>query len=115
MKHRRPTDDGYATAEAAVVLPSLVLVLMLAVALVAAVGTELGCVDAAREGARQVSRGETDATARTASLAVAPRDATVSFRHHSGWVQVEVKKRLRPWHLMPALTLRATARAEEEP
>ena len=49
------------TAETAVVLPVLLLVLLCAVAAVTVVGAQLRCVDAAREGARAAARGETDA------------------------------------------------------
>lgn len=112
--HRRTGERGFATAEAAIVLPSLVLVALLAVALVAAAGNELKCVDAAREAARQAARGESDVAARAAARSLAPRGATVRLSHHDGWVDVRVEARLRPWHLMPALTLHAAARAEDE-
>ena len=46
------------TAETAVVLPVLLLVLAGAVAAVVVVGAQLRCVDAAREGARAAARGE---------------------------------------------------------
>jgi hypothetical protein len=111
---RRTDDRGYATAEAAIVLPSLVLVTLLLVALVAAVGSELKCVDAAREAARQAARGETDATARAAAVSLAPAGAEVDLDHHQGWVDVHVVAHLKPWSLMPGVTLRASAHAEEE-
>jgi len=114
MLHRRTADDGFATAEAALVLPSLVLVLLLAVAVVAAIGADLKCVDASREAARQAARGESDATARRAALSLAPPGSTVVLHHHDGWVEVTVRTRLHPWNLMPALTLGASARAEDE-
>jgi Flp pilus assembly protein TadG len=46
------------TAETAVVLPVLLVVLAGAVAAVTVVGAQLRCVDAAREGARAAARGE---------------------------------------------------------
>ena len=52
------------TAETAVVLPVLLLVLAGAVAAVTVVGAQLRCVDAAREGARAAARGEDVATVR---------------------------------------------------
>ena len=60
--HRRDADReaGMVTAETAVVLPVLLLVLVCAVAAVTVVGAQLRCVDAAREGARAAARGETD-------------------------------------------------------
>lgn len=66
------------TAETAVVLPVLLLVLAAAVAVLTLVGAQLRCVDAAREGARAAARGETVATAtRLASLAAPPGASTV--------------------------------------
>src|SRR5206468_10387938 len=54
-------ERGMVTAETAVVLPVLLLVLAGAVAAVTVVGVQLRCVDAAREGARAAARGETSA------------------------------------------------------
>ena len=53
------------TAEAAVALPVLVLVLAGAMAAVAVLGAQLRCVDAAREGVLAAARGESDATVRS--------------------------------------------------
>ena len=60
----RRRDAGMVTAETAVVLPVLLLVLAGAVAAVTVVGAQLRCVDAAREGARAAARGEDVATVR---------------------------------------------------
>ena len=76
------------TAETAVVLPVLLLVLAGAVAAVVVVGAQLRCVDAAREGARAAARG--DAT-RRGGAAVARRrprrrvtDVSVGGEHGPG-------------------------------
>ena len=58
-------DDGMVTAETAVVLPVLLLVLAGAVAAVVVVGAHLRVVDAAREGTRAAARGEDVAAVRT--------------------------------------------------
>src|SRR3954464_9449974 len=50
-------EAGMVTAETAVVLPVLLLVLAGAVAAVTVIGAALRCVDAAREGARAAARG----------------------------------------------------------
>jgi hypothetical protein len=52
------TDRGSATVELAVSLPALVLLLATGLAALAAVRTQVECVDAAREAARTVARGE---------------------------------------------------------
>jgi hypothetical protein len=70
-------------------LCSLVLVLALAVGAVAAVGAQLRCLDAAREGARLVARGEPD-RARQAAGAIAPGGAQVDVRIVGDEVTVEV-------------------------
>ena len=62
------------TAETAVVLPVLLLVLAGAVAVVVVVGAQLRCVDAAREGAREDEQehGEDDRGLRGDHAALAP-------------------------------------------
>jgi hypothetical protein len=55
-------DRGNATVELAVSLPALVLLLYAGLTAVLAVRTDLGCVDAAREVARAVARGDVPAT-----------------------------------------------------
>ena len=56
----RAGDRGTVTVEAALALCSLVLVLAMMLAGVAAVAAKLRCVDAAREAARLTARGEQD-------------------------------------------------------
>ncbi len=69
-------DCGYATAEAEVALPALLVVLArLAVGVVVSVGAQLRCVDAARVAPRVVARGDSDAAAVRAAKQVAPREA----------------------------------------
>ena len=65
------------TAETAVVLPVLLLVLAGAVAAVTVVGAQLRCVDAAREGARAAARGE-DVAAVTALVERAAPEGAVT-------------------------------------
>ncbi len=58
-RHRQPAGDaGSATAELAVSLPALVLLLMVGLTALAAVRTQIECIDAAREAARAAARGE---------------------------------------------------------
>ena len=54
----RGGDSGSATAELAVCLPALVLLLAAGLAALGAIRTQIECVDAAREAARAAARGE---------------------------------------------------------
>ena len=82
------------TAETAVVLPVLLLVLAGAVAAVTVVGAQLRCVDAAREGARAAARGDDAATVRALVLRAAPDGMAVSVALDGGDVRVVVAGRL---------------------
>lgn len=55
-------DRGSVTAELAVSLPALVLLLMVGVLAIVAATTKLGCVSAARDMALSVARGEEPST-----------------------------------------------------
>jgi hypothetical protein len=70
-------------------LCSLVLVLALAVGAVAAASAQLRCIDAAREAARLVARGEPD-RARRAAESIAPGGARVDIQVVGDEVTVEV-------------------------
>ena len=65
------------TAETAIVLPVLLLVLAGAVAAITVIGAQLRCVDAAREGARAAARGEAPARVHALAGQVAPAGAVV--------------------------------------
>jgi Flp pilus assembly protein TadG len=84
-----PNDRGAVTVEAALALCSLVLVLALAVGAVASASAQLRCIDAAREAARLVARGEPD-QARRAAGTIAPGGARVDVQVVGDQVTVEV-------------------------
>lgn len=115
---RVAADGGYATAEAAVALPALLVVLALAVGVVVSVGAQLRCVDAARVAARVVARGDSDAAAERAAVQVAPRGALVRVRHHGREVEVTVSADTKPFgagvRLFPAVHVSAHAATEVE-
>jgi hypothetical protein len=83
-------DGGYVTAEAAVVIPSLVTVAALLVWGLMAAAAEIRCVDAARAGARAAARSETAADVLRVARAAAPEGAQVSVRKSGGVVRVRV-------------------------
>jgi len=70
-------DRGYATAEAALVLPVLLIVVALAAWVLVCVNGQLRCVDAARTAARIAARGDSLASAEAAGRAVAPAGVEV--------------------------------------
>ncbi|MFN2538118.1 MAG: TadE family type IV pilus minor pilin [Mycobacteriales bacterium] len=107
-------DDGYATAEAAIALPALVVVLGLAVGAVVVVGGQLRCVDAARAAARVAARGDDDAAAARAALEVAPPGARVRVAHEGRDVQVTVAVTMRAGRWLPGFPLIARATSEAE-
>ncbi len=77
------------TVEAAIAVCTLVIVLTAALGAILATAAHLRCMDAAREAARLVARGEAD-RARTIAAQLAPRDAAVSIVMHGDEVRVEV-------------------------
>lgn len=103
------------TAETAVVLPVLLLVLAGAVAAVTVVGAQLRCVDAAREGARAAARGDSVETVRTLVLREVPDGMAVSIARDGEDVRVLVSGRLPlvgPVPLDVVVSAEAVARLE---
>jgi len=83
-------DGGYVTAEAAMVIPTLVTVAALLVWGLMAAAAQIRCVDAARAGARAAARAETPADVLRVARAAAPAGAQVSVRKSGGMVRVRV-------------------------
>jgi Flp pilus assembly protein TadG len=109
-------EAGMVTAETAVVLPVLLLVLAGAVAAVTVVGAQLRCVDAAREGARAAARGEPVAVVEAVVARAAPDGASTSVSVGAEEVRVTVSVRIAPWGPVPlAVTVSAEAVALREP
>ena len=111
-------DAGYVTAETAMVLPVLALLLAVGLWAVAVAGAQVRCVDAARDAARAVARGESDAAATTVAAAAAPDGAEVVVSRDGDRVTVTVSARvgggLGPLSANTAPTVSATATAESE-
>lgn len=114
---RRPAgDDGMVTAETAVVLPVLLVVLAGAVAAVTVVGAHLRCVDAAREGARAAARGEEIAAVTAIVERAAPADAVATVTTGEDEVRVTVTAAIAPLGPVPLrITVSAEAVAVREP
>ena len=115
---RAAREEGQVTAEAAVVLPVLLVVLAAALWVLASVSAQLGCVDAARAGARAAARGDDPAQVRTVSLALAPAGARVEVTSGPETVTVRVAAEVRPFgpalHRLPATRVSSRAIAHVE-
>jgi hypothetical protein len=107
-----PRDRGSATAELAVGMPVVVVLLLAGLTAVAAVTTKLECVDAARDAALAVARGVPAADVQPA----APRGAELTIEVHGDTVRATVRA---PVPLLGArsraVAVTATAVAAVEP
>ena len=83
------------TAEFAVVLPAVVLVLALSLGAMGLALDQVRCVDAARAGVRAASRGDSSAAVTLVARRAAPPHALVSMTTSGDVVQVSVVSRPR--------------------
>ncbi|MCX5074730.1 pilus assembly protein [Streptomyces sp. NBC_00513] len=83
-------DRGYVTAEAALVIPALVLFAALLVWALMAAAAQIRCVDAARAGARAAARSEPAEIVVAAAGAAAPRGAEVRLERMGDLWRVRV-------------------------
>ena len=115
----RPRDRGAVTAETAVLLPVLLVVLAAAIGVLACVAAQLACVDAARAAARVAARGDAVAQVRTVGERLAPDGAQVRVRSGADTVEVVVSARVRPFgralSALPAVSVSGRAVAAVEP
>ena len=104
------------TAETAVVLPVLLLVLVGSVAAITVVAAQLQCVDAAREGARAAARGEDPAVVMALVQSAAPAGGGGSVSTGGEEVRVTVSALIAPLGPVPLrITVTAEAVAMLEP
>jgi Flp pilus assembly protein TadG len=106
------------TAETAVVLPALVLVVAVLLGLARVIGGELAVEDAAGVGARAAARGESAHQVTALAAQVAPPGAVVEVVRDAGLVTVRVSVETLPLgavaRLVPTVTVTATATALDE-
>jgi hypothetical protein len=100
---------GSVTAELAVAMPVVVLLLVAGLAGVGGVLTKLQCVDTARELARAEARGD------AAPNVPVPPGAVVSYQRDGDLVRVVVRARVRWSASLPELVVTAEAVAAMEP
>ncbi|MDH6243621.1 TadE family type IV pilus minor pilin [Mycobacterium sp. OTB74] len=103
-------DSGGVTVEAAFAVAGLVVVAVLCFGGLAAISSQVRCVDAAREAARLAARG--DVRAAEVAGRIGPTGAVVDVRHDGGRVVARVTARAP---LLPGVVLRAEAVAAPEP
>ncbi|HEV7628516.1 MAG TPA: TadE family type IV pilus minor pilin [Streptomyces sp.] len=108
------SDDGYVTAETAVVVPALVLLFAMLLWGLMAAAEHIQCVDGARAGARAAARGEQEVAVRSAVRSAAPRGAAVETAREGSLVRVRVEARTPgPVPLSLGLSAEAVAMSEE--
>lgn len=116
----RRGERGMVTAEAAIVIPVIVLVAAALIWLVVLVTAQIQVVDAARDAARAMARGDDADAAIGHAVRVAPEGAAVSVSEGDDTVTVtvEVEARAPGWMLVPLpavhLESQATTVREEE-
>jgi catechol 2,3-dioxygenase-like lactoylglutathione lyase family enzyme len=104
------------TAEFAVLLPVVALLVGVVVALTAAAGTQLRCADGARAGARVAALGEDDAAVGAVVRRVAGAGVRVAVGRDGDWVVVTVEGTVGPsLPLVGGLVVQASATARAEP
>ena len=99
------------TAEFAVVLPAVVLVLALSVGALGLALDQIRCVDAARAGARAAARGDSAAAVILVASRAAPSDALVSVETTDDIVSVSVVSGPRVAAVLLPAWLRASSTA----
>ncbi len=108
-------EEGTATAEIAIALPALTLLLagILGVASVGA--SQLRLEEAARAGAREIMRGERDESVDRTVRRIAGEDVQLALAAEDGWTVLEVSATARgPLVGLMAIPLTATAHARPE-
>lgn len=109
-------ERGMVTAEFAVVLPAVVLVLALAVGALGLAWDQIRCVDAAGAGARAAARGDSAAAVTLVARRAAPAGAVLSVNLADDLVSVSVVSgaRVAGGLLPPWLSASSTAWAARE-
>ncbi|AZZ49442.1 hypothetical protein C5C31_10630 [Rathayibacter rathayi] len=103
LRARLAPEQGSATAELALVLPAVIVVLALCLGSVAASAQYIRLVDAAADAARSAARGDDPGVALARVVG-----ASVSTGDQDGLVCVDVAARLRP---LPAVSLPVAVRS----
>ncbi|MDH6549700.1 TadE family type IV pilus minor pilin [Streptomyces sp. SAI-041] len=100
-KRERASDQGFVTAESAMVLPVLVMFAMALVWGLLVVAAQIQCVDAARTGARAAAREDPAEAVVRVARDTAPRDAEVTVAREGDRVRVVVVAKPPALHGLP--------------
>ncbi len=111
----RTSDRGMATAELAVALPALVMVVSLLAVVIGVASDASRTSEAARAAARAASVGTDREVVVDQAQQLAPRAAVVRMWVDGPWVRVEVTAPGRQWGPVPMPAPRSTAAALLEP
>jgi len=116
---RMRVQRGAVTAEVAIALPVLLTLLFLGIWLIGVVTANIRCIDAARDAARAVARGESPETAEEIGRRSAPANATVTISRTDSDIHVTVTAtphRNAPLlAVLPASPITAEATVQSEP
>jgi len=103
------------TAETALALPSVAVLLALVASVTVAVGAQLSCTDAARAGARAAARGESPTRVNEVAARLAPSGSEISLTRGGSTVRVRVASTADlPLPGLPSVRIVASAVAEVE-
>jgi hypothetical protein len=100
-RRERTADQGFVTAESAMVLPVLVMFAMALVWGLLVVAARIQCVDAARTGARAAAREDPTGAVVRVVRDTAPRDAQVTVAREGDRVRVVVVAKPPALHGLP--------------
>lgn len=114
MRRRRPGGErGAVTAELALGLPLVLAVTVGLVWLLAAASAQIRVVDAARESARSVARGDSESAARALAAQIAPSGAAIEVAVAGGRVTVTASAQVDGpgglFDFLPGVTVRSRA------
>lgn len=110
-KHAVRRQEGSVTAETAVAMFAVVLLLALVIGVARGASAQVSCVDAARAAARLAARGESDAVVAAEARRRAPPGARVEITSTGLAVRVRVSAQVE---VAPTLTLDLADAAEAE-
>jgi hypothetical protein len=113
MRRRRPSDAGYATVEAALAIPSLLLFTVALAGILVGIAMQIRCVDAARLAARATARGELPAEVEKAVARAAP-GSSAQITTEDGLIHVTVTAPVAEAPLLRAFTVHADAYEADE-
>jgi Flp pilus assembly protein TadG len=110
---RAARDEGSATIETALALPSLLMLTLALCGLLTGLAMQIRCVDAARLAARATVRGESETAVRDTITAELPR-GKVAITSTAGFVHVEVSSPVVSLPLLRGFVVHAAADEAEE-